>query len=348
MGFIPPSEACQRIDRTLETIESIIKDPEVFIKTSGDKGLMVNWIQPSTGKVLRQWPDNKLPVKQQLSSVDNAWLIAFSQLTSAYFPEFSYRIQNYLNQIDLPFMFDRETGFFHGCYVLNPPGFEEWSYDVISEARIAYLLCGYEIAKFMGNLTNPKSERSVFTDSEDRCARATWDGQFFQLGWPRLLVPEDKLNDQWGDTHRVTIQMHRDFGHQHNEGHYGFSAGLGPDGQYCEFRVPESGESTAPYQRQPVITISALLNMGLGEPVETYRALQRIHQKFPDLAHPNNGDGDTVNIMTRAVQKDQLLPNQAAILLACWNIVKNGHPQDLFMGTVPSFIREIYQNSPLW
>jgi len=348
MGFIPQSEAHQRIDRTLTTIASMMEDPKVFIPTNGEKGLFINWTQPSTGRVLNQWPNTDLPVKQHISTVDNAWFIAFSKLASAQFPQFNHRIQSYLNRIDLPFMFDNKTGFFNGSYGLNPPGFEPWQYDVISEARIAYLVGGENITKLMGNLIKRKSERSVFIDSKERHARATWEGGFFELGWPRLLVPENELNPHWEETYRATIQMQKDFGTKHNGGHYGYSAGLSPDGQYHEFRVPESGESTDLYQYQPVITISALVNMGLEEPVETSLALQQLHKEFPNLTHTNNGDGDTVNTQTGVVQRDQLLPNQAASLLTCWNIVKNHQPQNLFMGVAPSSIRDVYQHNPLW
>ncbi|MFA4827391.1 MAG: hypothetical protein WC596_04055 [Candidatus Shapirobacteria bacterium] len=348
MGFIDQFEAHQKIDCTITTIENMMNDPEVFIKTGKNKGLFVNWIQPSTDKVLNQWPGNESPVKQQISTIDNAWLIAFSKLAGVQFPEFNSRIQNYLDQVDLPFMFNNETGFFCGCFALNPSGFESWHYDVISEARIAYLVSGENIADLMGNLINKKSERSVFTDSKGHFGRASWNGEWFAMGWPRLLVPEDKLNDQWGTTYRATIQKQKDFAIQHNEGYYGFSAGLDPNGQYYEFRNPESGESTAFYEPQTVVTISALVNMGLEEPVETYMALQQIHQKFPNLMHLNNGDGDTVNTHTGAVQRDQLFPNQAASLLTCWNIVEDCKPQNLFMQVAPSCIKDVYQRCLLW
>lgn len=200
----------------------------------------------------------------------------------------------------------------------------------------------------MSNLINKKSERSVFTDSLGRHGRASWSGGFFEWGWPHNLIPENKLNNQWEDTYRAAIQKQKDFGLQHNGGHYGYSAGLGPDDQYYEFRVPDSGESNVPYQPQPVITISALVNMGLEEPVETCKALQKIHQEFPTLTHVNNGDGDTVNTNTGAVQRDQLLPNQAASLMTCWNVVKDGEAQDLFMGVIPFSIRDVYKRYLLW
>ena len=347
MGFIDHLEAHQRIDKTITTIERMICDPEVFIKTGKNRGLFVNWIQPSTGKVLHQWPNTELSVKQQLSTIDNAWLIAFSKLAGVQFPELDSRIQNYLEKIDLPFMFDKETGFFYGCYELNPSSFNAWKYDVVSEARITYLVSGEKIADLMSNLINKRSERSVFTDSKGRSGRASWDGEWFAVGWPRLLVPEDKLNDQWGSTYKATIQKQKDFAIKHNEGYYGFSAGLSPNGQYCEFRVPDSGESTAFYEHQPIITISALVNMGLEEPIETYKALQRIHQKFPNLRHLNNGDGDTVDVRTGDVQRDQIFPNQAASLLSCWNIVEDFKPQNLFMQTTPSCIKDVYRRCSL-
>lgn len=347
MGFIDSSEAHQRIGNTLTTIEKMINDPEVFIKTNKKKGLFINWIQPSTGKVLTQWPNSELSIRQQLSTVDNAWLIAFSQLIAAQFPEFNNRIQNYLDQIDLPFMFDKEAGFFHGSYALNSSSFDPWHYDVISEARINYLVSSKNIAKLMGNLINRKSERSVFTDSKGHSGRASWGGGYFEEGWVLNLFPEDKLNDQWKETHLATIQKHKDFGTKNNGGHYGYSAGLGPDDQYYEYRADESGENPDKYEPLTVITISALVNMGLLEPVETYETLKQIHREFPLLTHLNNGDGDTVNTQTGAVQRDQIFSNQATSLLSCWNIVKDSEPQNLFIKN-KSYLVKNYKMHQLW
>lgn len=348
MGFITSAEAGRRIDRTLATITDLMQDPEVFIPTGENKGLFINWIQPSTGKVLRRWPGSETPVKQQVSTVDNAWLIAFSKLISAQFPQYKEKIQCLLDRIDLPFMLDNQTGFFHGCYALDPPGFESWQYNVISEARIAYLICGENPAQLMGNLINHKSERSVFVDSTGKCGRATWDGELFECFWPQLVWDEGRLNPHWGSTSAATVQMQKDYGTKYNGGHYGYSAGLDPNGQYREFRVPDTGESEAEYMFQPVVTISALVSMGLVEPVETHAALQRLHREFPHLTHIYNGDGDTVNTQTGAVQRDQLLPNQATSLMTCWNIVKNGEPRELFMGVTPASVAEIYKRYPLW
>ncbi len=348
MGFITPSEADRRIGLTLATLEKMMHDPNVFIPTEEGKGLLVNWIQPSTGDVLTQWPGSEDPVKQQISTVDNAWLMAFAKLTSAQFPQFEDRIQSLLDRFDLPFMFDSQTGFFRGCYVLNPPGFESWQYDVISEERIAYLVSPKEIAESMRKLFMNKSRRSVFVAPTGEPGRATWDGQWFQLGWPHLIVPEDQLNPQWKSTYVASVQAQRDFGTRHFGGHYGYSAGLGPDGKYYEFRVPETGESEEQYSPQPVVTVSALVNMGLTKPAQTCEALRELHWKYPDLTHQHGGDGDTVNTETGAVQRDQLLPNQAASLISCWNIVKDGEPQQLFMSSIPASATDIYRSCSLW
>lgn len=348
LGFINSFEANQKLNQTITTIENMIDDPEVFVKTGGKKGLFINWIQPSTGKVLNQWPDNLLSVKQQISTVDNAWLIAFSKLISVQFPEFNHRIQNYLDQIDLPFMFDNEAGFFHGCYDVNASSFENWYYDVISEARIAYLVCDDNIAEHMSNLINKKSERSVFTDSLGRHGRASWGGGFFEWGWPHILIPESDLNSKWKETLLAAIQEQKDFGLQHNGGHYGYSAGLGPDGNYHEFRVPKTGESEDPYVPQKVVTISALVNMGIVDPVGTWLAMQRLHEEFKGIVHIDMGDGDTINTDTGECQCGQLLPNQATSLLACWNILDKCRPQELFMQTTPLAVRKVYELCPLW
>jgi hypothetical protein len=347
LGFITEQDALERVDSTLSSIETMMKDTDVFLPTSDDKGLFVNWIQPSTGKVLKKWPTNECPVKQQLSSVDNAWLIAFSKLTSSKFPQFQERIEEIIEQVDLEFMFNKESGYFKGCFVLgNNSGFEDWEYNEISEARIAYLLRDEELANQIEKLINNKNEDSYFSDPENPLSlvRKTWNGEFFSLGWPYLLVPEGELNKQWEDTLKKTIEMHRKYG---KNGYYGYTAGLSPDGNYKEFRVSDCGVNPVKEPHCYVITISALLNMGIIEPIETYHQLNRLQLDYPQLFHPNTGCGDTVDVETGKVQRDQLLPNQAASLLSCWNIINNNEAQRMFMQTVPANTFDVYTKNSL-
>ena len=348
MGFISEQETHKRLGKTITTIIKMTEDPETFIKTREGKGLFVNSIQPSTGTILKQWPNTEIKIKQQISTVDMAWLIAFSKMIGVQFPEYSDSIETYLNKMDLPFMFDHSTGFFNGCYNINDKCFEPWQYDVLSEARIAYLLCEDEILHEMSKLINRRTENSFFKDSKQRKGRRTWDGEYFALGWPTLIIPEDKFSPQWEETIKSTIQLQREYGEQHNYGHYGYSAGLGPDGRYYEYRVPQTGESTDPYIPQPIVTISALINMGIVYPQDTLNALKRLHQEFPSLTHPFFGDGDTVNTHTGEIQRDQIFPNQAAILLSCWNVVREEEPRNIFLNVLSPSTESIYKQNPLW
>ena len=357
LGEITHTEAQKKIETTLITIQKMMKDPQVFVPTGNKEGgLFINWVQSSTGQALTHWlaVDSPIeqqlpppPLEQQISSLDNAWVKAFLMLTKGYFPQTGETIDNILSRIDLPFMLDHNTGLFRGVYMINPPGFKPWQYAKPSESRVQYAVCDDNIAKLMTIMFNNRSEQSVFTDSTGRCGRRTWDGESFATFWPALIIPEDKLNPQWEQSYRATIQAQKDFGSRHNGGHYGYSAGLGPDGKYYEFRVPETGESNDQYKPQTVITISALVNMGIVEPIETCLALQSLHEEFKGLVHTGMGDGDTINTVTGEYQPDQLFPNQAVSLLTCWNILKNRQPQELFMQAAPPAIRKVYE-CPLW
>ena len=357
LGEIPHTKAQKNVETTLATIQMIMEDPQVFISTGNrDGGLFVNWVQPSTGQALTHWLpiDSSIeqqlsapPIEQQISSLDNAWLRAFLMLTKSHFPQTMETVNSILSRIDLPFMLNHDTGLFRGALTLNPRCFKGWQYDMPSESRIQYAVCDDDIAQLMTNMLNNRSEQSIFTDSTGRCGRKTWDGESFATFWPALIIPEDKLNLQWEQNYRATIQAQKDFGRRHNGGHYGYSAGLGPDGKYYEFRVPETGESKDQYNHEPVITISALINMGIVEPIETCHALQSLHEEFNGLVHTGMGDGDTINTVTGKYQPDQLFPNQAVSLLTCWNILKNRQPQELFMQAAPPAIRKVYE-CPLW
>lgn len=347
MGFISDKELDERMGQTISTIIEMTNDPEIFIETSEGKGLFVNWIQPSTGKLLKQWPGTDVNVKQQISTVDMAWLVTFSKMIAKQYPQHAEYIDIFLNKMDLPYMFNPLTGFFYGCYNLKDQCFEPWEYDVLSEARIAYLICGDGILEEMGKLINRKNERCTFEDPNERKGRRTWDGEYFTIGWPYLVVPEDRFSPQWRETIQCTIEAQRRHGELHNNGHYGYSAGLGPNGQYYEYRVPETGESTAEYIPQTVVTVSALLNMAIIYPLTTYKALERLHMEFPRLTHPFFGDGDTINTQTGDIQRDQLLPNQATSLISCWNVVLNEQPRNIFVDALPTSVASIYQKHSL-
>lgn len=348
MGLISQEQAHERIHRTIQSVSQMMQDTELFIETGKNKGLFVNWIQPSTGKVLREWPNTEIPVKQQISTVDMAWFVAFSKLTAVQFPEFTCDIHKYLEKTDLPFMLDPKSGFFCGCFTLNPRQMEAWKYDTLSEARIAYLTCTEDILKLISNLTNKRTPRSVLKDSNGNNIRATWAGGYFELGWPQLIVPEDRLHAHWRETYLGTINQQKEFGVKHCNGHYGFSSGLGPDGKYYEFRLPETGESTEPYTARSVITISAIINMGIVDPIGTFKALEKLQEEFPDIFHEYYGFGDTVDVKTCKIQRDKVFPNQAASLVTLWNILKDREPQQLFMQSVSPCAKEMYQSSNLW
>ncbi len=335
------------MEKILSTLEKLLGDPKVFVQTGDDKGLFVNWIQPSTATVLTAWPDTHLPVKQQLSSVDNAWLIASAKLAGAQFSELHERIATFLSKIDLLYMRDTTTGYLHGCQELGV-GFEPWKYDVLSEARIAYLVGDDQCIAQLGHIFATRSEKSVFADASGVKGRATWDGQYFQLGWPSLLVPESSLHPQWRDTHHATIAKQREYASNHKSNYYGNTAGLSPDGRYYEFRVPDSGESTDTYEDTTVINVSALVNMGLYQPVESAHVLEQLFSEYPSISHGENGCGDTVDVAAGTVQRDQVFPNQASALMAAWSILSDGRPQKLFMTTVHPSVKTMYEANPLW
>ena len=355
---LPIPEAQYRAETTLATILDMMKDPQVFVLTNNNnEGLFVNWIQPSIAKACTHWlpvdsSKQQTPaplVEQQLSSIDNAWLKAYLMLTKAQFPQLRETVDNILARIDLSFMIDPKTKFFRGVYLLDPPGFKPWQYDKLSENRILYAVGDNETAELLAVLLNNRSENSIYIDpTTGLSARKTWDGEGFTVFWPALLVPEGELSSQWKQTYEATIQAQKKFGAQHNNGHYGYSAGLGPDGKYYEFRVPEMGESSDPYEARTVITISALVNMGIIKPIETCLELQRLHAEFEEITHPGMGDGDTVDTATGECQPDQLFPNQATSLLACWNILNKRQPQNLFMQVAPPALKNAYEQCSLW
>ncbi len=347
LGFISQNNATSRLDQLISTIERFLQDPEIAIHTRNGKVLPVNWIQPSSGKVLRRWPGTENPVKQHVSSVDVAWLMAFSKLIAAQFPEFSIRMQEYLSKIDLEFMFDEWSGFFHGSYLPEKGCFETWQYNALSEARIAYAVCGEEIAGHMVKLFNRRSEASYFYDQEGNLGRKTWNGELFALFWPLLLIAEDEY-PHWLSTFHATINAQKEYGWRNNNGYYGYSAGLGPDNRYFEFRVPETGENPSYYENQTVITPAALISTGIVQPRQALQELSRLCRDFPDILHPGLGLGDTLDTKSGAIQKDQLLPNQASILLACWNIVNDRQPQKLFEQQLPISLLRAYEDTPLW
>lgn len=346
LRLITPDQARHCVETTLSTLHQMITDPKVFVPTGVDKGLFVNWVKPSNGEVLLHWPNTGLPVEQQLSSVDNAWLAVSLKLVRTQFPEIAPDIDEILDRIDLPFMFDDTTGCFYVSYTLDGSGFKKCQYDAFSEARIIYAACPDTITQRMPSMFARRSGRYTFTDSNGHRGVASWNSAYFEYGWPLFFVPEPTLSEQWEKTHTAAFQAQADCG-DNNGKHLGFSSTLAPNGEYTVCRVPSSAQCPDDYQFQPIITPSALVNMAMIDPVRVAHELQQLHDEFPCLRHSFHGDGDSVNILTGQIQPDQLSSGQIPTFLSLCNILSQGCLQNLFMQSAPPSLRGVYAQ-PLW
>jgi len=346
LGLITPVQASHRIKTTLSTLRQMMADPKVFAPTSEDKGLFVNWVKGSNGEVLLNWPDTGLAVEQQLSSVDNAWLAVSLKLVRAQFPEIAPDIDEVLNRIDLPFMFDDSTGCFYVSYALDGSGFKKCQYDAISEARIIYAACPDNITERMPSMFSRKSGRDTFVDSNGHRGAASWNSAYFEYGWLLMFIPEHTLSPQWRETHLAAIQAQADCDSSNGK-KLGYSATLAPDGKYTICRVASSAQCPDDYQFQPIINLSALANMAMIDPIRIARELQILHDEFPGLRHRLNGDGDSVNTLTGEIQPDQLSSSQIPTLLSLCNVLSRGCLQELFMQSAPPSLRKVYAQ-PLW
>jgi hypothetical protein len=98
LGLISAADARQRVALTLQTLARL--------DVHDQSGMFYNWYNPSTGEVLRTWPENGDRVYPFLSSVDNGWLGAGLLMVANDMPELATPAHAVLDRMDFGFYYD--------------------------------------------------------------------------------------------------------------------------------------------------------------------------------------------------------------------------------------------------
>jgi len=258
LGVISHAEAVARLDRTLQTLETM--------ERHAPSGQFFNWYDHTTGELLTKWPPTDEPLTPRLSSVDNGWLATALHLVRHSMPELSARAGALFDRMDFGFYYRPAVNRILFHYVPST-GEEACCYDtIVSESRIASYI---GIAK--GDLprrhyfgawrsfpntcdwswqeTRPRGVHRTYFGVEvfEGAYRyaglrlvPSWGGSMFEALMPALFVPEEQWGpESWGRNHPLTVQAHIHHGLEEAQySYWGFSPANIPED------IPENGYAT--------------------------------------------------------------------------------------------------------
>ena len=102
LGLISNADAVARIDRTLDTVETL--------ERHNDSGQFYNWYDPQTGQKLTIWPNDGSTVSPFLSSVDNGWLAAALVMVANAVPERAAQARAIYDSMHFGYYYDPGAG----------------------------------------------------------------------------------------------------------------------------------------------------------------------------------------------------------------------------------------------
>ena len=278
LGIIKPSEARERIARTLATVAGLEK--HVW------SGQFYNWYDPDTGAKLRIWPTDGSTVQPFLSSVDNGWLAAALIIVKRSVPQLRDEADAILREMDFGFYYDPSAGLIRGGFWDEPPAQCNVPGNYRGRGPTVFYTCHHygalntepRIASYIG-IAHGQIPRThyykmwrTFPDTCDwswqemkpqgvtrtylgidvyeghyryRGLRLvpSWGGSMFEALMVPLLVPEEDWAPQsWGVNHPLYVEAQVEHGLEEADyGYWGFSPSNNPDGGYREYGVDPIG-----------------------------------------------------------------------------------------------------------
>jgi Putative glucoamylase/Protein of unknown function (DUF3131) len=278
LGIIKPSEARERVERTLASLARLERHPA--------SGQFYNWYDPDTGTKLRVWPNDGSTVYPFLSSVDNGWLAAALMMVERAVPQSRAEAETILRDMDFGFYYDPAAGLIRGGFWDEPPpgcfvldNYRDRGPDV-------YYTCHHygalntepRIASYIGiahGQIPPTHYYKMWRTFPDTCDWSwqemrpegvtrtylgvdvyeghyryrgkrlvpTWGGSMFEALMVPLFVPEeDWAPSSWGVNHPLYVEAQIEHGLEEADyGYWGFSPSNNPDGGYREYGVDPIG-----------------------------------------------------------------------------------------------------------
>jgi hypothetical protein len=274
LGLITPAEADARIDKTLDTLETLERHTA--------SGQFYNWYDPLTGEKLTVWPADGSTVYPFLSTVDNGWLAMALAMVANAVPSQSARARALYEPMNFGFYYNPAEGQMRGgAWTEQPPGC-----SVFDAARNVWYTCHHygtlntepRIASYIAIARGQVPEEHYFrlfrtfpntcdwSWQEMRPEGVTrdylgvnvfeghytyagmnivpsWGGSMFEALMVPLFVPEEQWATQsWGVNHPLYVQAQIFHGTEEaGYGYWGFSPSNNPDGGYREYGVDPIG-----------------------------------------------------------------------------------------------------------
>ncbi|OIU70781.1 glucoamylase family protein [Rossellomorea aquimaris] len=333
MGFISKEEAVDRIQVTLNTLESMKKW----------NGLFYNWYYTKDGSLKKDWG-------QFISQVDNGWLSAGLIVAGQAYDELNGQTSKMVANMDYSTLYDPEVGQFRGGYDVAQEKLTDHHYGLLyTEPRVAsYISIGkgdvpkehwWKMertipAEWDWQSQIPEGEYaeydgvSVFEGHYEYSGVKfvpSWGGSMFEGLMPGIVLKEKELGKQaLGLNNQRHVELQIQYAKDKGYKAWGFSPAATPDG-YSEFAATPLG--TSGYADKSTVTPHASFLALDYAPDEVRKNIKVL--KGMDM-YGKYGFYDSVNVETGEMAKAYLALDQGMIMVSIANYLKDGVIRDYF------------------
>ncbi|XXM70974.1 glucoamylase family protein [Lysinibacillus sphaericus] len=333
LGFISEEEAVDRIQVTLNTLESMKKW----------NGLFYNWYYTKDGSLKKDWG-------QFISQVDNGWLSAGLIVVGQAYDELNGQTSKLVADMDYSTLYDPEVGQFRGGYDVAQGKLTDHHYGLLyTEPRVAsYISIGkgdvpkehwWKMertipAEWDWQSQIPEGEYveydgvSVFEGHYEYNGVKfvpSWGGSMFEGLMPGIVLKEKELGKQaLGLNNQRHVELQIQYAKDKGYKEWGFSPAATPDG-YSEFAATPLG--TSGYADKSTVTPHASFLALDYAPDEVRKNIKVL--KGMDM-FGKYGFYDSVNVETGEIAKAYLALDQGMIMVSIANFLKDGVIRDYF------------------
>lgn len=319
-GWISYREAYERIGRTIDTLEKNL---------TGQNGFFYHFLDPKTGK--RIW-------KSEVSSIDTALLMAGALLAATYFggTDLERRIYRLYDRVQWDWMLNGSLLFSHGW---KPEGgFLPYYWDIYSEHLILQALA-------IGSDTHPapKEVWNTWERLEDtfngKSVIYSYTGSLFTYQYSHAFIDFKNLSDDGIDyfenskkaaaANREFAALHENEFTSYQNGLWGLSASLGPDGYKAYGAEPGLA------LHDGTIAIYSVLSSIVFSPEESISSIRKIRELEGGRLYGTYGFVDAFNLDRKWRAGEYLGVDQGITVLMLENYLYDGAVWKRFMKLEP-------------
>jgi hypothetical protein len=333
MGIITKEEAVDRIQVTLNTLESLDKW----------NGLFYNWYYTEDGSLKTDWG-------QFISQVDNGWLSAGLIVVGQAYEELNDQTSELVENMNYTTLYDPEVGQFRGGYDAAQGKLTDHHYGLLyTEPRVAsYISIGkgdvpsehwWKMYRTMPETWDWQAQVpeghtaeydgvSVFEGHYEYNGVKfvpSWGGSMFEALMPGIVLKEKELGKQaLGLNNQRHVELQIQYAKDKGYKAWGFSPAATPDG-YSEFAATPLG--TSGYSDKSTVTAHATFLALDYAPEEVRKNIKALKEMD---TYGKYGFYDSVNVETGEIAKAYLALDQGMIMVSIANYLKDGVIRDYF------------------